>query len=209
MCNHYKVFMPSNKNAGARYLIIDDCITNPLKKYPTLEYLLEKINDQGHDITKHSVSKDIEYMKKEFNAPIAYSNLNRGYEYTEKEFSLKKFPLIYEEITALDFSTALLSKLKGSSLYGHFESAIEKIIHVNRLKRITKDIEKLILQPEEAIQNKGNNWIAMLLKAIVEKDCLNITYQSHERAQKIHAISPYLLREYEKLWYLIGWKHRK
>ncbi len=203
--------MPINKSADIRYRIIDGCLTNPLKKYPTMKDLVEKVSEQVGDISKDMIAKDIAAMRKEHNAPISFDYYQKGYYYTEEGFSLKKFPITYDEVSALDFATAMLGKLKGSSLYENFESAINKIIMGLRIGNIINISEKLILQPEEAIETIGNKWIQVLLNAIVEKNCVEIVYQSYQRDKKVHIISPYMLKEYQKRWYLFGYstKHQK
>ena len=38
--------MPANKSALLRYRIIDACLTNMLRKYPPMGYIIEKIEQQ-------------------------------------------------------------------------------------------------------------------------------------------------------------------
>src|SRR5690349_14571336 len=121
--------MPANKSALLRYRIIDSCLTNKQKPYPTLEFIQEKIQDQLDDeISISMINKDFAEMKKIYDAPIKYCRSNKGYHYTEPGFSIREFPLTHQEIEALDFSTALLNQLKGTKLLERFENAINKVI---------------------------------------------------------------------------------
>ena len=90
--------MPTNKNALARYQVIDSCLTNKQKKYPKLADLQNKIDERlgiGEDengISDSTVKNDIKAMKKLWNAFIDYNRERRGYYYTEENFSIKQFP---------------------------------------------------------------------------------------------------------------------
>jgi len=208
--------MPLNKNAYHRYRVIDSCLTNHLKPYPSLEYITKKVSaslDAGKSkaertgISSSMISKDITEMKrnKEINAPIEFSREHRGYYYTEKGFSLKERPWTYKEMDALEFSTAFLSKIRGSSFYENFESAINKAIGQIKVTQILELSESQILQTEEPINNTGVNYIERILKAIVEKECIEIIYQSYQKPETMHHFSPYIIKEYQGRWYAIGY----
>ena len=84
--------MPLAKSAFLRYRIIDACLTNPMRKFPKMEFIIQKIEDQsGHRISSSMFNKDIQAMKNELNAPIKYDRSNDGYCYTQDGFSLNQF----------------------------------------------------------------------------------------------------------------------
>ncbi len=201
--------MPVNKNALLRYRIIDGCLTNPMRKYPTMEFIIKKIEEQlGSAISTSMFSKDLSQMKSTYNAPIEFHRLNKGYYYSEPDFSIKEFPLTHDEIDALDYSTALLHQFKGTRIFHHFESAINKVIEGYRISAILGKSENQILQVEEPVRAENSKWLEQILKAIVEKKCLKIAYQAFGREEKIHDLSPYLLKEYHNRWYVTGYSER-
>jgi predicted DNA-binding transcriptional regulator YafY len=201
--------MPVNKSALIRYHIIDKCLTNTLKKYPSLEYIKEKIEEEIHDsISMSMFNKDIVALKNIYNAPIHYDRYHKGYCYTDADFSIKKFPLTPDEIEALDFSTALLNQLKGTSMFEQFENAINKVIEGYRINKIIGKSEKQILQVEEPVKTEANKWLEPILKAIVTKQCLIMNYQGFHKEPKEHSFSPYLLKEYRNRWYTVGYSEK-
>jgi predicted DNA-binding transcriptional regulator YafY len=147
-------------------------------------------------------------MKSTFNAPIKFDRQHNGYFYTEEGFSIREFPLTHEEIQALDYSTALLQQLKGTKMFYHFESAINKVIEGYRLSGILGKSETQILQVEEPLRTDSSRWLERLLTAIVEKIPLRISYQGFGREEKEHDMSPYLIKEYRNRWYVIGHSSR-
>ncbi len=197
--------MPANKSALLRYRIIDACLTNTQRKYPSMEYIIEKIEEQLDGSLSNSMfTKDIENMRKIYSAPIVYERSNKGYCYTEPGFSISSFPLSHDEIDALDFSTALLQQLKHTRLFHHFETAINKVIDGYRISKVIGKSEKQLLQVEEPVREEGSKWLETILKAITKKDTLSVRYQGFGRPEKIHIFSPYLLKEYRNRWYAIG-----
>jgi hypothetical protein len=90
-------------------------------KYPSPEKLLEQIErilDQR--ISKETLLKDIREMKKSsdlgFNAPIKYSQSHKGYYYEDPNYTIKRFPIDYEEKESAEFALALLNQ-SGSLPY--------------------------------------------------------------------------------------------
>ncbi len=196
--------MPVNKSALLRYRIIDGCLTNRQRRYPDMNYIIEKIEEQlDTSISESMFSKDIQQMKRIYNAPIKYDRYRNGYCYTEDSFSMKEFPLTEDEIEALDFSTALFHQLKGTRLFQQFENAINKVIEGYRISKALGKSELQILQVEEPLKPE-TKWLEPILKAIVEKCVIIITYQGFGKREKEHELSPYLLKEYRNRWYVVG-----
>lgn len=201
--------MPANKSALLRYRIIDSCLTNKLKKYPTLEDIQERIEDKlDTTISESMINKDFSNMKKIYDAPISYNRVHKGYYYTEDSFSIQEFPLTHEEIDALDFSTSLLQLLKGTRMLEKFENAINKVTEGYRISKLLDRSEKRIIQVEEPIKIKGNEWLEPLLKGIVDRQTFSVFYQPFGREEKAHIFSPYLLKEYRNRWYAVGYSNR-
>jgi predicted DNA-binding transcriptional regulator YafY len=197
--------MPVNKSALLRYRVIDSCLTNKRHAYPTMEYILEKIEEQlVTGISPSMFNKDIQAMKADFNAPIKFDRTRKGYYYTQPDFSLKEFPLTHDEIEALDYSTALLHQLSGTKIFQQFESAINKVIEGYRISKIIGKSETQILQVEEPVKAGGSEWLEIILKAIVEKNALQMKYHGFGKAEKLYSLSPYLLKEYRNRWYVVG-----
>jgi predicted DNA-binding transcriptional regulator YafY len=201
--------MPANKSALLRYRIIDSCLTNPMRRYPTLQQILQKIEDGTENgISESMFNKDIAAMRQIYGAPIAYCRIHKGYYYTETDFSIREFPLTSEEISALDFSTALLHQLKSTRLFARFENAINKVIEGYRVSKTLGKPESQFLQVEEPVADTGYKWLEPLLQCAVERTACEVQYQPFGRELRAHVFSPYLLKEYRNRWYAIGHSDR-
>jgi predicted DNA-binding transcriptional regulator YafY len=201
--------MPVNKSAVLRYRIIDSCLTNPNRRYPTMDFIITKIEEQIETSLSSSMfTKDIQNMRTVYGAPVKFDRYHKGYYYTEPDFNIKEFPLTLDEIEALDFSTALFQQLKNTRMFKQFESAINKVTEGYRVSKIIGKSEKQILQVEEPVTTEENEWLEIILKAIIGKNCLQITYQPFGKDKKDHEFSSYLLKEYRNRWYAVGYSKR-
>lgn len=201
--------MPVNKNALLRYRIIDKCLTNSLRRYPDMRYIIDCIEESlGCSISDSMFNKDLQQLRQIYNAPLEYNREHRGYCYTQEGFSIKEFPLTHEEIEALDFSTALLQQLKGTRMFNHFENAINKVIEGYRISSIVGRSEKQLLQVEEPVRADSSVFLEPILQAIVKRQVLKILYKGFGREEKEHSVSPYLVKEYRNRWYLVGYSSK-
>ena len=77
--------MPHIKNALIRYRIIDRCLKNKYKPFPTKQDLRQACEDAlfgstvGEHICDSTIEKDMFAMKMEHDAPIKYSKREKGY----------------------------------------------------------------------------------------------------------------------------------
>ncbi|MCA6474244.1 MAG: WYL domain-containing protein [Chitinophagaceae bacterium] len=198
--------MPVNKNALLRYYAIDACLNNSMRPYPDLEQIRRHVMRQLEiDISVSMLNKDLAQMRDLYDAPIKYDKIRRGYCYEQQGYSIKKLPLSEEQIAALDYSTALLQQLKGSRIFEQFESAINRLIEGYRVSKLLGKSEKQLIQVEEPVKTGGNDWLEPLLRAIVNRRALEITYARYGASPKVHTLSPYLIKAYRNRWYVVGY----
>jgi len=151
--------MPLNKEAVIRYNIIDNCLTNKYKKYPTIAHLIESCNNiLGKSFSKSTIQKDIKAMKEDealgYIAPICFSRSYNGYFYKDSDYTIKKIPLNYEEIEALEFAAEILENYKGMKISDTYNSAVDKVLTSLKLKRLEKDktLTNIRIVPKPFIQ---------------------------------------------------------
>ena len=123
------------KNAQIRYRVIDRCIGNKYAPYPTKENLRKACeealygSDVGEDICDSTIEKDMRSMRDEFDAPIKYSKIYKGYYYTDPTYSIDKIPLSEDDIEAIKFASSTLMQFRHVGLFKQFGFAIDKSTH--------------------------------------------------------------------------------
>lgn len=199
------------KNAQIRYRIIDRCLRNSYKPFPTKKDLREACEEalygisEGANICDSTIEKDMFAMRMEHDAPIAYSKRNSGYFYKDPNYSINKIPLSEDDLHSINFAVNTLMQFKEVDLFKSFGNAIDKI--VNRLSISSNPNDKEItnyVQFEVSLSNKGNEYLAPLLKAIKDKSLVTFDYASFKTDKsKPRKVLPILLKEYSNRWYLI------
>ena len=207
--------MPANKYALLRYRIIDDCLTNKARRFPTkegMQYACEQAlyGSSGERISISTIEKDMWAMKNEgelgYYAPIAYSKLEKGYYYEEADYTIKEISLSVEDKEAIRFAANTLYQFKDLAIFDQFGSAIQKIMdRLSISPEIQDDAIDRFVQFENTPLAKGTDLLPLLLQAIKENREVRFRYVSfldeHETERQLH---PYLLKEYRNRWYVIG-----
>ncbi len=208
--------MPINKSAARRYRVINDCIIDKRKPYPTKEYLAMRCSEIINiDVSTSTIEKDIAAMKLPhpmgYSAPIVYSKLHKGYVYGEQGFSISELNLQDNEWEAINFASQLLYQYRNVPIFSNFKSAIERINACFSLGfELGEPIINQAVQFERSVASNGMEWIDIIYEAISNKNAISFTYHNiYKKETKSYQLIPYLLKEHRNRWYLIGWSNDK
>jgi|TARA_B110000879_G_scaffold88745_1_gene122050 predicted DNA-binding transcriptional regulator YafY len=209
--------MPANKYALLRYRVIDKCIRNKYKPYPSKEDIRQACEDFLYNSFKERVSistveKDLYAMRNEeglgYMAPIKFSRDLGGYFYSEPSYSIDKLPLNEDDIEAVKFAAHTLSQFKKINVFDQFSSAIEKLMDRIELTDNIQDesIDQLVIF-ETGSTAAGSEHLGFIFKAIKQKTSISIEYKSFQAGvSSLRKIEPYLLKQYENRWYVIAFE---
>lgn len=202
--------MATNKNALRRYMIIDRCIRNNMSPFPSRSTLHEKIIQELmlESFSLPQIDKDIRDLKEEHNAPIHFDRIRKGYYYSDPNYSFKH-SITDEDLWVLDFALAAIQ------VYGHTEIN-QKFLNLsdrlNKGKNSTYSVEILpfnFIQIEQATSINGYEWLFDLYLFINKNQVVKIEYTPFGRGETKHTISPYLLKQHNNRWYVVGFSHEK
>ncbi len=206
--------MPKNKDALIRFRIINNCLLKG--KLCTKEEIIQQIEATlGTEISTRTFAEDIKNMREDealgYLAPIVFDKINKGYHYSDKNYSIDNIPLNADEIEALSFAASLLDQYKRIEIFEKFTGAVDKIVDLVKIRRKmeSNQVEQFV-EFESAPLIVGSNHIEPLANAIRQKKVLKIHYQSFSSEQaKNYTIHPFYLKEYRNRWYLIGLEEEK
>jgi predicted DNA-binding transcriptional regulator YafY len=208
--------MPPKSDATLRYKIIDECLTNIYKPYPTMDDLIYAIERKlKTKVSRETVQKDIGNMKKSeadggYNAPIKFRKSRNSYYYdldSFPDFTIQTFGLNDKEIEAIELAAGVLQHFKGIKVNDSYNHAIDKLLSAVDIKKSDKE-EKLAnaIQPEETTYMRGMEHFETLVSSIKKKIPVSFIHYSYKKKQfKSIIIHPYLLKESNKRWYLVGY----
>ena len=200
------------KNALIRYRVIDKCLRNKYKPFPSKEELRTACEDalfgssEGESICDSTIEKDLFFLRMEHDAPIKYNKKNRGYYYDSETFSLDDIPLTEDDLMAIRFAANTLSQFKDVDMFKQFGFAIDKI--ADRVALNTPDFaqdSKNYVQFETGTSVKGNEFLTPLLQGIRSRKYAYFDYTSFQsdNKSKSRKVIPLVLKEYRNRWYLV------
>lgn len=209
--------MPVIKNALLRYRVIDRCLRNQYAPFPSKQDLREACEEElygstiGDNICDSTVEKDLFAMRMEHDAPIVYSKKEKGYFYSDNDYSIDEVPLTENDVEAIKIATTILSQFKNSELFTQYSFAIDKILdRVNISSNVQDKAIEEYVQFESVHKIAGSEFLESILKAIKNKNKVQFAYKSFASdVSKIRRVHPYLLKEYRHRWYLIGYDDLK
>lgn len=202
--------MPVNRNALIRYTTIDKCLRNRYRKW-TLEDLIDACSDtlyeyEGIDkgVSKRTVQMDIQMMRSEklgYNAPIIVQD-KKYYTYENADYSITQLPLSEQDLNKLGDAVEILKQFQGFSHFKEMTGLIQKLEN----KIYTENSQsRPVIHIERNENLKGLEHLNGLYQVILKKQVIKIEYQSFKakRSNRIY-FNPYLLKEYNNRWFLIG-----
>jgi predicted DNA-binding transcriptional regulator YafY len=209
--------MPHIKNALIRYRIIDRCIRNKYKSYPSKQELREACEENlfgtnyGEHICDSTIEKDLFNMRMDHDAPIKYSKKHNGYYYEDPSYSINDIPLTEDDLESIQFAVNTLQQFREVDMFKQFGQAIDKIVdRVAIESKQSLNSENPIVQFETAYSSGGNEFLPPLYEAIISKNKVIFNYKSFKSTDfKERIVSPLLLKEYRNRWYLISFDESK
>jgi predicted DNA-binding transcriptional regulator YafY len=201
--------MPKNKQAYIRYRIIDACIRNKQKPFPTKEELI-KACEVIASVSLRTIEQDLYDMQNDeelgYLAPIKYDKRQKGYYYEDPNFSISNIPLKENDLYALEFAVALLKQFEGIDTVAQFSEAVTKIEDYVNVRSLMTDTDMAqVIQLEQSTSSSGQEFLNLILGAIKEHKTITFTYKKFDSSTaKEHILAPYVLKEYRNRWYVTG-----
>lgn len=202
--------MATNKNAIIRYQTLDRCFRNPGRRY-YINDLIDACNDalleldpKSSGVKRRQVFDDIKFMRDPlgYDAPIESFKDGRQvyYRYDDNSFSINSQMLNEQEAHQLKETLMTLSRFKGLPQFDWVEEMKARLEKTFKFKS-----EEQKISFDDNIYLKGRDYIADLYNAIINKEVLEICYQSFKKTdfEKI-VIHSYHLKQYNNRWFLFG-----
>ena len=90
--------------------------------FPNCRTLAEEL-----EVHQRTISRDVDFMKNSLNVPLEYCARNRGFYYTEANYSMGLLKLTEGELLALYLGHSLLARCKGTPYIQPVINAFNKI----------------------------------------------------------------------------------
>ena len=202
--------MKQGKSAFRRYKVIDAALRNTMRPYPSMDDLIEAcVEKLDFRPSKETIQKDIASMKcpypDGFDAPIQFNRTHLGYAYTDPNYSLSGISMRPEDLETLNEAVEVIRAIGGSKISAKFSHAVEKLFSA-ALEEKKFEERQPILQTMRPPVSRGFEYFDLFYKACSEKIPVSFIHFSYKkRTFKSIVIHPFLIKEFENRWYIIGY----
>jgi len=202
--------MPLTRSAFQRYRLIDELISRYPRRY-SKQALFEQLQERCGIRSVSSLEKDIQRLREDHNAPIAYCKRSNGYYYTDPQFRLLRLMLTPDDMEALDYAREVLAATQGASVADELTNALQKVRQsLDIIREVKSDSSsRKVVYVEEKVLGGNRQYVPILIRAINQGRQLQFRYRKHEEsgeaAPALRRLHPILLREVADSWYVIGY----
>lgn len=200
--------MPANKNAVIRYKFLDDLLSDRFHFY-SMEELTEKVNERLEDlgyspVVTRTLEKDLVYLQERpFCIPLERNRKGgKSYiKYANRSFSIFTHQLSNEEISLLCEVLNTVGQFSGLPNFDWLDGLRDEMGFKKQKQVLSFSSNPLL---------KNSNILASLYEFVANDCVLNIVYQRFTDLEpESFRLHPYLLKEYNNRWFLVGWKPDK
>lgn len=167
----------SKQGTIRRYALIIEKLER--KQFPSFEEIKIYLTHHDFIVSNRTIQRDIEQIRSEFGIEIEYNRFKNGY-HINKDLSpdIESFVRFFEIVNTADL---LIESLKESK---------------NTLDFISFEAQGSL---------KGIENLKALLFAIKNHRVISFSHENfYEKTHSNHTVKPYLLKEYQNRWYLVG-----
>ncbi len=202
--------MAKSKYQEARFRIIN----RELKRKSRVKTIhLKKIIEQELDIkvSTKTLQTDIGLLQHDtllgYEAPIEYDRKDKSWYYTDQNYSIETFGLKEQEVKALTLAAKIFELYKDSGIFANYSNAINKVLDAVKIQKLSSESTEIpsLIQVEKKQSATWSEFLPVIIAALEEKRKIRFTYQKYgSDTLNKRIIAPYLLKEYEGRWYMLG-----
>lgn len=209
--------MAANKNALARYKILDRCLSNKFRYY-SFKQLCDEVNTTmnelyGITVTDRVIRDDIKTLRdKPYYAPIEailpvgldlphVNGKEHIYRYSDPDFTIYKSELTLEETEKLKSVVEMLRRFSGMP---NFEWIDDLIIRLDDEFQLSGTTEHII-GFEQNPRLKGLEFLSLLIESTAKHKVIKALQHNFRSGLDSEVIiHPYYIKQYNNRWFLFG-----
>jgi predicted DNA-binding transcriptional regulator YafY len=159
-------------------------------------------------VSRRTVMRDLDFLRDDEKAPVAYNAKLGGYELTEATYALPPVNLSRREVFGFSIARKLLQAFEGTPLELDMGSVLGKIAEsLEGTTSLSLDAltDELSVVSEDYTRVKRGVWETMA-RHVNGRERLRVTYQRFDGAVGSYLLEPYHLVAYHGNWYVLAGK---
>jgi predicted DNA-binding transcriptional regulator YafY len=167
----------SSYSSIRRYYLLFEKVNR--QHYPSFNEIQSYFKEHDIEISDRTLQRDVNHLRNDFGIEIAYDKNSNGY-YIDNETSI------------------------NPDVFLRFLEVVATAEMFHETLKDSKDTLKFI-QFEAVGSMKGIEYLPLILKAIKDTHSISFKhYNFHSDTTKDYVIHPYMLKEYQNRWYVVG-----
>ncbi|MEI7732613.1 MAG: WYL domain-containing protein [Verrucomicrobiota bacterium] len=158
------------------------------------------------EISARTAARDLDFLRDELRAPVAYEAAGNGYRLTALTFALPPVQLTRQEVFSFSVARKLLERFEGTPLELDMRSVLGKIAE-SLEGTISLDVEGVTEQftvlSEDHARVDSAVW-QQAARAINHQERLQMEYRRFDGVTGSYTLEPYHLVAYHGNWYLVA-----
>ncbi|AKJ65198.1 helix-turn-helix transcriptional regulator [Kiritimatiella glycovorans] len=163
------------------------------------------------EVSRRTVARDLDFLRDEENAPLAYDEARHGFRLTDETYMLPPVRISRREAFSFALARKLLAHYEDTPLHLDMRSVLDKIA-----ESLEGDVtiepdwlsEHVGVLPEDRVRIDPDVW-AKLAGCVERCEAVRATYQTFDGRVSEYELHPYHLLAYHGNWYLMSWNAEK
>ena len=162
-------------------------------------------------MSRRTVARDLDFLRDEERAPLAYDDARHGFRLTDETYTLPPVKISRKEAFSFGLARKLLTHYEGTPLHLDMRSVLDKIAEsLEGEITIEPDwlSEHVGVMPEDCVRIDPEVW-AQIAGFIERREMIRATYQKFDGRISDYTLHPYHLLAYHGNWYVFAWNMDK
>ena len=167
-------------------------------RYPNTKQLAKIL-----DVSVPTISRDIEFLRDRFEAPICYDATQRGYFY-EEEFEMPLNMISSKDVLFLSLVKQLMTQYEGSPVYNEISSIIDFLTDSKGVGK-SEFLKRVAAPPLPKVVVNEDVW-NIVIESLKENTIIKFDYNGRWNTSTTHRmLRPYQILLQDGLYFVFGY----